>query len=372
MKILNINSYYYSSSVHFQLQNSLKYTSVDSTTYVPVSKNYIPRDDQKIIQEKNLKVSKCYNSNDRYIFYVKHKKILDDIIPRFNFEEFDYVHAHSLFSNGFIALGLKKKYGLPYIVAVRDADVNTFFKYVLYLRQKGIEILKEADKIIFLSEPYKNYVINKYIPKEFREFIFSKSKVIPNGIDDFWHLNKNSPKVISKQKNVKLLYVGAINKRKNLLRAIKAIDILESKGYNIEFNVVGKIEDKSIYHQLTQRNYFHYIAPLPKEKLIEVFRANDIFIMPSKTETFGLVYAEAMSQGLPVIYTKGQGFDEHFDNGLVGYHVNCYDIYDISGKISKILNEYNLMSLNSVELVKKFKWKKIAEEYVGIYNKNSV
>ena len=38
-----------------------------------------------------------------------------------------------------------------------------------------------------------------------------------------------------------------------------------------------------------------------------IYRENDIYVMPSIIETFGLVYAEAMSQGLPVIYTRGQG-----------------------------------------------------------------
>jgi len=47
--------------------------------------------------------------------------------------------------------------------------------------------------------------------------------------------------------------------------------------------------------------------------------------MPSITETFGLVYAEALSQGLPVLYTRGQGFDRQFEEGEVGYAVDCFD-----------------------------------------------
>ena len=43
--------------------------------------------------------------------------------------------------------------------------------------------------------------------------------------------------------------------------------------------------------------------------------------MPSRYETFGLVYGEAMSQGLPIIYSKGQGVDGYFKEGTVGYGV---------------------------------------------------
>jgi glycosyltransferase involved in cell wall biosynthesis len=57
-------------------------------------------------------------------------------------------------------------------------------------------------------------------------------------------------------------------------------------------------------------------------ELIDIYRANDIFVMPSFTESFGLVYAEAISQGLPVVYSIGQGFDRQFPEGEVGYHAD--------------------------------------------------
>lgn len=46
---------------------------------------------------------------------------------------------------------------------------------------------------------------------------------------------------------------------------------------------------------------------MDKTKIIDVYRDSDIFVMPSKFETFGLVYVEALTQGLHLIYTKGQG-----------------------------------------------------------------
>ncbi len=91
--------------------------------------------------------------------------------------------------------------------------------------------------------------------------------------------------------------------------------------------------------------------------------------MPSITETFGLVYAEAMSQGLPVIYSKGQGFDQQFDNGQVGYAVNCFDINEISCRIQDILSNYNSISSNCLKNVSKFNWKKIIGDYVILYSK---
>lgn len=149
MKILNVNSYYYSSSVHRQLQKALHNQGLYSLTYVPLAKGYVPRDECRYKNEDYVVASECYNELDRYVFHIKHKKILIDIKKSINLNEFDCLHAHSLFSNGYIALKIKELLGKPYIVAVRDTDLNSFFKYMIYLRPLGQRILREAYKIIF-------------------------------------------------------------------------------------------------------------------------------------------------------------------------------------------------------------------------------
>ena len=88
--------------------------------------------------------------------------------------------------------------------------------------------------------------------------------------------------------------------------------------------------------------------------------------MPSFHETFGLVYAEAMTQGLPIIYTKGQGFDNQFENGLVGYSVKADDIEDISKAIFSILCNYKSFNKQS-EYSQKFRWDKIVNRYMEIF-----
>jgi L-malate glycosyltransferase len=90
--------------------------------------------------------------------------------------------------------------------------------------------------------------------------------------------------------------------------------------------------------------------------------------MPSFNETFGLVYIEAMSQGLPVIYSKGQGIDGYFNEGKVGFSVNPGNISDIATRIENILENYDEMNKNAITAVKEFKWSKIADKYIDIYN----
>lgn len=364
MKILHINSYYSGSNLYKNLYDKQKEDGLDIKVYVPIPNNI---DATVLTLGEYTTISTNHNKYDRIIFHVKHKKIYKDIVKKYEMSEFSIAHAHSLFSNGYIALRLKKDFNIPYIVAVRNTDVNTFFKYMVHLRKLGVEILAEAQNVIFLSKSYKDLVIEKYVPVNLRKEISDKAQIIPNGIADFWFNNKANSKESPKQNKIRLVYAGAINKNKNLITTIKAIEVLKQKGYDIIFTVVGKIEDKSIHQQIVDLPFVNYITPKPKEELLDIYRVNEIFVMPSKTETFGLVYAEAMSQGLPVIYSKGQGFDEQFEEGVVGYHVDCFDFNEIASKIICVVENYAEMSNACIAKVEKFRWDTISSKYTKLY-----
>ena len=134
MKILNINSYYYSSTVHKNLQDSILNLNADSYSYIPLDKGFIPRSECEMEQNTRVINSYCYNKHDRYIFHLKHTKILKDITRKLDIDKFTCMHAHSLFSNGYIAYKLNQKFKIPYIVAVRDTDINTFFSIPAHLK----------------------------------------------------------------------------------------------------------------------------------------------------------------------------------------------------------------------------------------------
>jgi glycosyltransferase involved in cell wall biosynthesis len=363
MKILHVNSYYLAGKFYKNLYNEQVKQNLNIDVYIPAIKNIQYNFDYGDF----TKISPNHSKYDRVFFHVKHKKILKDIKIKYNIKSFDILHAHSLFSNGYIAYKLNKEFKIPYIVAVRSTDINIFFKNMIHLRKLGVEILKNARKIIFLSTPYKENIVDKYIPHEFKKLILNKSIIIPNGIDDFWHKNLYKEKPDMNTEAIKLFYAGLITKRKNLPATLDAINILIEKSYKVQFTIIGKIENKKIFKQFKNKSHITYIPPQQKEELIHFYRENDIFVMPSKSETFGLVYAEAMSQGMPVIYTKDQGFDQQFQEGVVGYHVDCGNSYEIAQRILDIKSNYKTISDNCINLCNKFNWKMIAQAYKSIY-----
>ena len=89
--------------------------------------------------------------------------------------------------------------------------------------------------------------------------------------------------------------------------------------------------------------------------------------MPSKKESFGLVYAEAMSQGLPVIYTENEGFDGQFKEGYIGYSVNPYSYKDVANAIESVIKNYSYLQKNTIKSIRKFTWDNIVQKYENIY-----
>lgn len=368
MNILHINTNYINTALHQIMIEHLSKNGVNSTIFAPVCKEDIA---QKVIDpNEDTIVAECFNHNDRFLYPIKQKKIYNCLIDSVSIEKYDVIHAYTLFTDGNCAMKLSKKYGIPYVVAIRDTDVNYFFKYMIHLRHLGIEIIKNASAVFFLSETYRQHVFNKYIPVKLKEYISNKTYVVPNGIDDFWIKNIFTSKCNQEIRDeIRIVFAGKINKRKNPLATAKAIKRLTDKGLKVKFSISGKNEDDGIFKRLKEYPFVEYLGVNNKEQLMSIYRESDIFVMPSLTETFGLVYAEAMSQGLPVVYTKGQGFDGQFPDGTVGEKVNPTSDEEISDAIIRIINNYQMYRLNCIKGCKNFDWNTICKKYISLYER---
>ena len=362
MKVLQLANGYLGNRLYRELFDRFRRDGVDLGVFVPVStKGECPAG-----EPEDVKILPCFGQMDRLLFYSKQKKMLRAIESRWNVSSFDLIHAHTVFSGGYAAWKLHEKYGLPYLVAVRNTDVNVFFRYMVHLRHVGVNILRDAATVIFLSPAYQNFVIETYVPKRYQEEIRSRSLVLPNGISDLFVKDRCPPHPLPEQ-GVRLAYVGDISENKNLRTTIAAMEALERQGISATLTVAGPVKEKKYEGYLEKFPFVTDLGRQPPERVKAVLRQSDVFVMPSHRETFGLVYAEAMSQGLPVLYTRGQGFDGHFPDGAVGYAVDDRDPADVAEKIRAAMGNYDVLARNAYESAQKFSWDKIAQQYLELY-----
>lgn len=349
---------------YFDFMDELQKKSIDFRVFYFRS---IDRGQPNIEGRDYLDVRLNYKNWQRLFFLHKEKQVLKDFEEFYDVEKFNLLHAHTLFSNGYIAYKIKQKYKIPYIVAVRDMDLNLFFKHRVSLRKLGINILKNAEKIIFISENYLTQLLDLYVPENLKKELREKSVIIPNGINEYYHENSYLRVNRPRPESLNVITVGYISKRKNQLLVAEALKLMETEGIQPTYTVVGKILDKEVNEKLKKYNFVNHVPFVGKEDLISLYRENDIFIMPSITETFGLTYVEAMTQSLPVIYSKNQGFDAYFEDGQVGYGVKN-NVEDVIEKIKLLLDNYQNISKNAYESSRIFNWEDVIENYTSIYD----
>ena len=361
LNVLHITNDYFNSEVYKQLHHALLKAGINSTVFAPVTYS------SEVLQDDYVECIKCFSKYDRLFFDHKQRKIYTKLSQIIRRENPSLIHAHFVFSAGYLAYKAKREYGIPYIVTVRNTDINTFFRYCFWLRKTGVEILRNAERVIFISKAYQNIIADKYLPSSIRQLIARKSLCIPNGVSQYWIDNINAPKVLPHEP-LRLIFAGTINKNKNIIAIAKACDTLLTEGIETILTVVGGVENKMLY-QILEQNYprIVFMQKQKQETLMSIYRNNDIFVMPSFSETFGLVYVEAMSQGLPIIYTKNQGFDKQFDEGTVGYHVSPKEPTEIVDRVKDIIKGYGKLSINCVAMSANFNWTMIAERYIDLY-----
>ena len=361
MKILHINSNYDRTTLHQAMMKELD-RLCENAVFVPT----YDKDAGVIRVGSNVQVCQCFRKWDRFFFFRKQRKILRAGEDRFSVGDFDLLHAYTLFTDGNVAYRLHRKYGLPYVVAVRNTDVNVFFKYRPHLRGRGVKILRNAAAVCFLSTSYRDQVLEGYVPPRYRKEILDKSHIIPNGIDPYW-FSRGQAHSKPPRGRLNLVFAGRMDRNKNITTTAKACELLSQKGYDARLTAIGKVADPELAKELSALDCVSLLPPMTKEELAENYVQQDIFVMPSHHESFGLVYAEAMSQGLPVVYSRGQGFDGQFPEGWVGYCANSRSKEEVADAIVRIWDRYEEISGRCVKECHRFHWETLVEQYRMIY-----
>lgn len=368
MRILYLCTFYHRALLFRQQMDALTARGNDVRAFNSAQFGEGIADKFKPIMDDKVVHCECWNKLDRMLFFPRQWKIERKLEKAFDLKEYDIMHSHLLLSSGYTALRMKKKYGLPYVVSVRATDLNGFIR-LPFFKKLAIKILRQSSGVLFLSRSHKEELEDCLLNTEEKDMLDSKSVIIRNCLENFWRDNTGSPRHLDADKKAfHILAVSKILPVKNLPAAAQTVKLLREQGYNADLTIVGEVQDKNEYEKLKNFDFVKILPFMKKEGLINVYRESDIFLLPSVNETFGRVYVEAMTQGLPVLYTRGQGFDKVFPNGTVGYPIPSDSPEKIVECVKAVIKDYDTISQNCIENCKEFYEDTIIDQLENFYN----
>ena len=271
---------------------------------------------------------------------------------------YDICHTHFIIPTGVLALKLKKKFGLEYVITSHGSDVlgyNKRFRHLYpFLIGAWKNILDGAKQITSPSHFLKGEILKVY-----PEYSPEKSMVIPNGFDT----NKFTPQ----EKKKYIFSSGRLLPNKGFQYLIQAVSD-EDIGYEVHIAGDGPMmsELKQLAEKSKTKIVFHGWLDNNGKEYKDLLEQSAIYVLASEKENASNAILEAMSAGCAIITTNTSGCQEMV--GDAGLLVNLKDVHDLKLKLSSVrsdnvkLSELQNMAVNKVKM--EYNWDMICGQYI--------
>ncbi len=279
-----------------------------------------------------------------------------------DFSGTNIIHAHKVTFEGYIAYKLALRYNSKLILTLRQTDAWIFKRRPDLIRHYK-PVIERSNKIIYLM-PYINKLMEEHLGKEFfSRHMKDKLEFIPNIVE-----RDIDPELFSARNGY---YSTALRmdrrsvKRKNIKRLFKAVKLLNNPDFKLV--VIGDggylPTVKSWAEKLGIENNLSFKGRIPNSEMDKFYSASMAFIMPSLSESFGMVYAESLLNGTPIMYSKdAMGFDGIFEN--VGVGVNPFSVESIADGIRNLIENHSDYRKHIKELQQKGEFRIFSAAYV--------
>ena len=135
-------------------------------------------------------------------------------------------------------------------------------------------------------------------------------------------------------------------RRKNLGNLTKAMALVSAQEPSVTLSVVGggDAKDVAACQKLTDKvSQISLDGPMDRDQVRQRLNAAAGFVLPSRRESFGLVFVEALFAGIPVIYPRGQAIDGYFDGLPFAIPVDAKDPRSIAAAILQVHRNQNAL-----------------------------
>jgi len=284
----------------------------------------------------------------------------------------DILHTHHPFYLGSTALKIARKLSIP-IVFTYHSIYEGYAHYVPLPQSIARYIII---KKVLSSCRLMNGIIapSNFIQQHLQSYAIQTSTiVIPSGLQEIFIAHSAQLKPYADAQLFQLLYVGRFTREKNITFILDVMQILQAHknvhlklvGYGIEYDNLRRYAYQTLN---LSDSVVQFIHKPTKQELLYHYSQADLFLFPSFLDTQGLVLAEAMACGTPILAVHGPGQQDIIENGYNGFLIE--DRYDMAQKIMEIAHDQHLHSQlqqGALETSKKYNPKIIAESLIDFY-----
>jgi len=144
-------------------------------------------------------------------------------------------------------------------------------------------------------------------------------------------------------------FVGKLSVLKGILHLIKAIPIVINQFPNVEFLLIGSIDDPTVVEALQKTLEMHranvkYLRNVPHDHMPPHYNSMMLLVLPSYTEGFPHVVLEALACGTPVLTTKVGEFAEIVEKNAIGFIITSRNSESLANQIVSLLSRKDLLS----------------------------
>lgn len=213
----------------------------------------------------------------------------------------DIILSHTVINAGWAASKIAAREGLPHVII----EHSTHFARGLYppaaLERAGTAFAA-ADNVVAVSQPFADL-----LSRQFNTPI----DAAPNAIDTGFFCPPTPARApLKPSRPLRLAFVGTLDAKKGVDVLLEALRDLHWPG-GVELRLIGEGPSKVTYEaqaaDLIAEGRVKFLGPARQNEVRDLMHWADLFVLPSRFETFGVVVIEALATGLPVIATTCGG-----------------------------------------------------------------
>lgn len=320
-------------------------------------------DGVRIRRVKGLVLNDPHRAVSPLLFHLCHRYILNG--------RFDVVHGLDIYSTmALLAVRFARSHRIPSVITCHTVMDSRFL--IFWQRLAGwLFRLRRADRLIAVSQASAHFSRRLGFRQE-------RIAVVPNGVDLSCFNGKVDASLMRKELDIGnrplIVTASRLIKRKSpgllvsaFAEVLKAIPnarlVIAGSGREVH-NLAEQIRDLDITDSVS------LLGGMTKERVAQLMAAADVFVLPSKVESFGLSLLEASAAGVPVVCSNAGGIPEVFHDGLNALLCPAGDDGAMAKAIIRLIQDSELakkIGANALETARKFTWEMAAERTLRVY-----